>query len=109
VLLNQIRNPLLLVLVFAAGASAFTGEWIDASIVLAIVLATVTIGYAREYSAHTAAAALQARIRPLARVVRDGEAIDVPAEDLVPVMSCSCPRAASFRPTVWRSRRTTVT
>ena len=56
VILNQLRNPLLLVLVFAASASAMTGEWVDAVIVLAIVIATVGIGYAREYSAQTAAA-----------------------------------------------------
>ena len=49
VLVNQIRNPLLLVLVFAAVASAMTGEWVDAVIVVVIVLATVSIGYAREY------------------------------------------------------------
>ena len=72
VLMNQIQNPLLLVLVFAAVASAMTGEWVDAVIVLAIVLATVGIGYTREYQAETAAAALQARVRTRARALRDG-------------------------------------
>src|SRR5437867_5937869 len=52
---NQLRSPLLLLLVFAAGASALTGEWIDASIVIVIVASTVSIGYAREYSAQAAA------------------------------------------------------
>src|SRR6266487_3644473 len=84
VLLNQIRNPLLLVLVFAAGASAMTGEWVDAFIVVVIVLATVIIGYAREYQAETAAAALQARVRTRARVFRDGIAVNVPMEEVVP-------------------------
>jgi P-type Mg2+ transporter len=51
VLLNQLRNPLLLILVFAALASAITGEWVDALIVMVIVLSTVSIGYAREYHA----------------------------------------------------------
>jgi P-type Mg2+ transporter len=84
VLLNQIRNPLLLVLVFAAGASAITGEWVDAFIVLLIVFATVGIGYGREYQAETAAAALQARVRTRSRVLRDGRVDTVPAEDVVP-------------------------
>jgi magnesium-transporting ATPase (P-type) len=53
VLFNQVRNPLLPVLLFASAASAVTGEWIDAGIVLVIVVTTVGIGYAREYSAHT--------------------------------------------------------
>src|SRR6266542_1777368 len=72
VLVNQIRNPLLLVLIFAAMASAMTGEWVDAVIVVVIVLATVSVGYGREYHAETAAAALQARVRTRARVLRGG-------------------------------------
>ena len=84
VLVNQLRNPLLLVLIFAAAASAMTGEWVDAVIVVVIVLATVGIGYTREYQAETAAAALQARVRTQARVLRDGHAVDVPLEEVVP-------------------------
>jgi Mg2+-importing ATPase len=84
VLLNQLRNPLLLVLVFAAAASALTGVWVDAHIVLAIVFASVGVGYAREYRAEAAAADLQARIRSRARTLRDGRALDVPVEEIVP-------------------------
>ena len=51
VLLRQLRSPLLLLLVFAAAASALSAEWLDSAIVLAIVAATVGIGYSREYSA----------------------------------------------------------
>jgi P-type Mg2+ transporter len=84
VLWNQLRSPLLLLLVFAAAASALTGEWIDASIVLIIVAATAAIGYVREYSAETAAAALRARIRSDAQVLRDGAAQTIPAAEIVP-------------------------
>ena len=84
VLVNQLGNPLLLVLVFAAMASAITGEWVDAVIVVVIVLATVSIGYAREYHAETASAALQARVQTRARVLRDGYAVNVPTEEIVP-------------------------
>jgi Mg2+-importing ATPase len=83
VLIGQLRNALLLVLVFAAIASALTGEWIDASIVLVIVVATVWIGYSREYSAQSAAAAMQDRVRARARVVRDGAAVTVVNADIV--------------------------
>jgi Mg2+-importing ATPase len=84
VALNQIGNPMLLVLVFAAAASAATGEWVDASIVFVIVLATVGIGYAREYRAEAAAAVLQARVRSSAKVLRDGQAVPIPIEEVVP-------------------------
>src|SRR6185436_15171576 len=44
----------------------------------------VGIGYTREYQAETAAAALQARVRTHARVVRDGGVVDVPLQVIVP-------------------------
>jgi P-type Mg2+ transporter len=84
VLINQLRNPLLLVLVFAAAASALTGEWVDAHIVLAIVVASVGVGYAREYRAEAAVAALQARVRTRVRTLRDGHEVDLSVEDIVP-------------------------
>jgi Mg2+-importing ATPase len=84
VLLRQLRSPLLLLLVFAATASALSGEWIDSMIVITIVIATVGIGYSREYSAQSAAAALRARVRVRANVLRDGRAALVPIELVVP-------------------------
>jgi P-type Mg2+ transporter len=81
---RQLRSPLLLLLVFAAAASALTGEWLDASIVMTIVVATVAIGYLKEYSAEAAAAALSARLRTRTTVVRDGRDEQVPIEDVVP-------------------------
>jgi Mg2+-importing ATPase len=84
VLARQLRSPLLLLLVFAAGASALTGEWIDAAIVLTIVVATAGVGYAREYSAHAAAAALGARLQARSHVVRDGRIAPVATAAIVP-------------------------
>ena len=84
VLLRQLRSPLLLLLLFAAGASVLTGEWVDAAIVLSIVIATVAVGYSREYSAQTAAAALRARVRVRTRVVRDLQIMEVATEQIVP-------------------------
>jgi P-type Mg2+ transporter len=61
ILRRQLGNPLLLLLVFAAILSGFTGEWIDAAIVLVVVFASVSVGYSREYSAQAAVAAMRAR------------------------------------------------
>ena len=83
-LINQIRSPLLLLLVFAAIASAATREWIDSGIVLTVILATVAIGYSRESGAQTAVEALRARIRTRAKVLRDGQPQSLPVEDIVP-------------------------
>ena len=84
VLWSQVRSPLQLLLVFAALASALTGEWTDAIIVLLIVIASSGIGYVREYNANLAAAALKARIRVRARVLRDGTVIEIPLNEIVP-------------------------
>lgn len=84
VLWNQLRSPLLLLLVVAAGVSILTGELGDASIVLAIIVATVVIGYRREYSAQLAAAALAARLRTRACTLRDGRPTQIPFDEVVP-------------------------
>jgi Mg2+-importing ATPase len=84
VLARQLRSPLLLLLVFAAVAAALTGDWLDAAIVLAIVVATAGIGYFREYDAERAAAALRSQLRVRARALRDGRAVAIPTEEIVP-------------------------
>lgn len=84
VLWRQLRSPLLLLLVFAAVASAATGQWVDSAIVLAIVLASAGIGYSREYRAQAGAAELGARVRTRASVVRDGAASTIALSQVVP-------------------------
>ena len=83
-LIEQLKSPLLLLLVFAASASAFTGEWLDAAIVLSIVFASVGIGFSREYRAQAAAAALRARVKTHASVLRDGEPRSIALDRVVP-------------------------
>ena len=83
-LLNQVRSPLLLLLVLAAAASLATREWIDAAIVFSIVWATVLIGYWREYGAQAAVAALHERIYTRAQVIRDGSPRSIAVTEVVP-------------------------
>jgi Mg2+-importing ATPase len=47
-LLRQFKSPLVLILIFAATVSGFVGEWVDASIVLAIVLGSTILGFVQE-------------------------------------------------------------
>jgi Mg2+-importing ATPase len=84
ILARQFRSPLLLLLVFAALASILIRQWLDAATVLAIVLATVGIGFAREAGAEAALASLRLRIGLRTTAVRDGRAVLVPREDVVP-------------------------
>ena len=84
VLVRQVRSPLMLLLVFAAGAAALTGEWLDATIVGTIVIVTAGIGYSREYSAQAAAARLRAHLVAQTTVLRDGQAHSISTEEIVP-------------------------
>ncbi|WP_205520268.1 magnesium-translocating P-type ATPase [Pyxidicoccus caerfyrddinensis] len=80
----QLKSPLVLLLVVAAVISAFTGDWTDAVIVLAIVLGSVLLGYSREYKAQATIARLRERIALGVKVLRGGHASTVPLADVVP-------------------------
>ena len=84
VLLRQVESPLVLILVFGATVSLVVREWVDASIVLAIVLVSVVLGFLQEYRASAAVAELRQRLALLVRVVRDGSPATVPAATVVP-------------------------
>ena len=84
ILLNQFRNPLVLILVFAAIVSLWAREWADASIVLAVILGSAFLGFWYEYRASSAVEELRARVRTRSPVLRDGATVALPAEDLVP-------------------------
>lgn len=84
VLVRQLRNPLLILLLAAAGVSAVTGDATDAVIIATIVLLSVGLGFINEYRSEVAVAALHANIRHEARVWRDGHEQRLDVRDLVP-------------------------
>ncbi len=83
-LARQFASPLVLILVFAALVSLALRDWVEASIILAIVAMSALLGFAQEYRASRAVAALQRRIALTVRVRRDGELRTEPAGALVP-------------------------
>jgi Mg2+-importing ATPase len=83
-LLRQFQSPLVLILIFGACVSLLLREWIDASVILAIVLGSAVLGFYHEYRASDAVAKLRARLALSARALRDGVAEKVPVSSLVP-------------------------
>jgi P-type Mg2+ transporter len=83
-LLRQVRNPLVLILVFAAMVSGVVGEGREAVIIGCIVLASCGLGFTQEYGASRAVEALKQRLSRNARVVRDGAEISIGVESVVP-------------------------
>ena len=84
VLLRQLRNPLLVLLLAAAAVSGLTGDPTDASIIAAIVVLSVGLGFVNEYRAANAVAALHRDIHHQALVWRDGAQVAVAVADVVP-------------------------
>ncbi len=82
--LNQFKSPLVLILIFAAVVSMVVGEWVDATIVLAVVLGSTLLGFAQEYSASNAVEKLRSQITIKSNVIRDGLTQTIPSEQVVP-------------------------
>jgi Mg2+-importing ATPase len=83
-LADQFRSPLVLILVFAAVVSLVVRDWLEASIILAIVAGSAALGSMQEYRASAAVRRLRARIALRSSCLRDGAARQVPAAELVP-------------------------
>src|SRR5690606_2875407 len=60
------------------------GEWIEAGVILAIVVVNATLGYRQEGQAEEALSALQALAAPHTRVMRGGTEHSLPTGELVP-------------------------
>jgi Mg2+-importing ATPase len=81
---SQFKSSIILILLFATGVSAVLQDWVDALIILAIVLGSAVLSFVQEYSASTAAEKLRAQVTVKANVLRDGQQQSIPAEEVVP-------------------------
>ncbi|OLS02773.1 magnesium-translocating P-type ATPase [Tissierella creatinophila] len=82
--LSQFKNPIIIILIIATLISAATGEWIDALIILAIVLGSAILSFFQEYSASNAIEKLRAKVQAKTIVLRDGKLIEIPSIKVVP-------------------------
>lgn len=81
---RRFSNPLVIILLFASGLSALTGDVASFMIISAIVLLSVLLDFVQEGRAQNAVEALQAKVALRATVRRDGEEAPVPVARLVP-------------------------
>jgi Mg2+-importing ATPase len=77
-------NPLVLILVIAAVASAFLGQAVDAGIIGAIVLLSTAIDLSQTYRSQRAIDQLRDRVAPTATVLRGGEWKEIRRREVVP-------------------------
>ena len=84
IFLAQFKDLIVWVLIGAALVSGFLQEWVDAGAIIGIVILNAMLGFAQEYRAEKALAALRRMANPNSRVVRDGQLGLIPSAELVP-------------------------
>ena len=82
--LAQLQDMLIYVLLGAAAITLFIGHYVDAVIILCVVLLNAAIGVAQEYKAEKAMEALQKMTTPKALLRRNGEVSEVNSAEIVP-------------------------
>ena len=86
----QLKDPMLIILMVAAGVSALTGmlsgdsEWAEVIIILAVVLLNAVLGVIQESKAEAAIEALQTMTAATCKVLRDGKVTVLHSDQLVP-------------------------
>ncbi|MGR2737153.1 cation-translocating P-type ATPase [Billgrantia sp. Q4P2] len=83
-LLGQFNNVLMLILIVAAIASLFLGNFLDASAILGVVIIIALIGFIQEGKAEKALDSIRDMLSPKAKALRDGRQSEIDAEELVP-------------------------
>jgi P-type Ca2+ transporter type 2C len=84
ILLDQLKELMVIILIIAAVISALLGDYSDAIAIGAIVILNAVLGFSQEYRAEKAMAALKKLAVPFVKVRRDGEVSEISAVMLVP-------------------------
>ena len=84
IFLGQFRDVMVMILLIAAGISAFIGETADAVTIIIIVMLNAILGFIQEYRTEKTLLALKSMSAPSAKVCRDGHMTVIPASQLVP-------------------------
>jgi len=82
--LRQFRSPLVYILVAAVIIEFVLGKYLDASVILVVLLLMATIGFVQEGRAERAMEALMEMAAPRAKVRRGGKVQDIRAREVVP-------------------------
>jgi calcium-translocating P-type ATPase len=82
--LNQLNNILIYVLLGAGFVKLMVGLWLDAAVILGVVVINAILGFIQEGKAEKALDAIRNMLSGEARTLRDGQTRIVPSEELVP-------------------------
>ena len=82
--INALNNFVVILLLIAAVISALLGDYVEAAVIMAIVILNTILSVVQESRAEEALAALKKMAAPEANVLRDGHRVMIPAPELVP-------------------------
>jgi Mg2+-importing ATPase len=81
---DNIKNPLVILLVLLGVISFLTGDMRATIVILTMVILGIILRYVQESRADNAAEQLKAMVRTTTTVIRDGQRKEIPLQDLVP-------------------------
>jgi len=84
IFINQLKSPLVYIILFAAAVSLAVGEYSDFGIIMAVVIVDAVLGFFQEYQAQKTYTALRGLLKPTTTVIRDGQRQEVEVRELVP-------------------------
>jgi len=84
IFLNQLRSPLVYIILAAALISLVVGEYGDFGIIMAVVAIDTVLGFIQEYQAQQTYSSLRNLLKPTTTVIRDGIRQEVEVGKLVP-------------------------
>lgn len=82
--IEQLKDFLVLILMVAAIVSIFLGESLEGIVILAIVVLNTFLGVYQENKASNALKALKEMASPHAKVLRDGQVVEIGSQEVVP-------------------------
>ena len=94
-ILQLFANPLVVILLLAAGVSAGVGEGASAAIITSVVLLGIAVNAVQTYHSQRAIERLRESVAPTATVLRDGAWTEMPRRSWCPAIRFV------FRPATW--------
>lgn len=82
-LLGQFKSFLIVILMAATAISMVIGEVVEGLVILAIVIMAAILGFIQDFRAEKALETLKKMVRPNARVIRNGQDLEISAEEIV--------------------------
>ena len=84
ILLNQLKDLIIIILITAAVLAFLIGDTLEGYAILAVIVFNTIIGFVTEYQAQKAVASLKNVLSKKALVIRAGKKKEIKAEELVP-------------------------